>query len=55
VWNGLFNGLVTLPIYIYSSVRPGGSPEIHTLSTLVLLVTVILVILAERLSRFRTD
>ena len=44
---------VTLPIYIYSSVRRGVSPEIHALSTLVLLATVVLVIAAERLSRFR--
>jgi len=40
---------VTLPIYIYSSIRRGISPEIHALSTLVLLATVALVILAERL------
>jgi len=46
---------VTLPIYIYSSVRRGVSPEIHALSTLVLLVTVILVLVAERFSRFRSN
>lgn len=46
---------VTLPIYIYSSIRRGVSPEIHALSTLVLLVTVILVVAAERLSRFRSN
>jgi spermidine/putrescine transport system permease protein len=46
---------VTLPIYIYSSVRRGISPEIHALSTLVLVVTVILVLIAERLSRFRAE
>ncbi len=46
---------VTLPIYIYSSVRRGVSPEIHALSTIVLLVTVILVIIAERLSRGRAQ
>ncbi len=46
---------VTLPIYIYSSVRRGVSPEIHALSTLVLLATVALVLLAERLSRFRSN
>jgi len=44
---------VTLPIYIYSSVRRGVSPEIHALSTLVLLATVLLVLLAERLSRLQ--
>jgi len=46
---------VTLPIYIYSSVRRGVSPEIHALSTLVLLVTVVLVVVAERFSRFRSN
>jgi spermidine/putrescine transport system permease protein len=40
---------VTLPIYIYSSIRRGLSPEIHALSTLMLLATVALVIAAERL------
>lgn len=44
---------VTLPIYIYSSIRRGVSPEIHALSTIVLLATVVLVLAAERLSRFR--
>lgn len=42
---------VTLPIYIYSAIRKGVTPEIHALSTLVLLVTVLLVIILERLSR----
>ncbi|MDR2946878.1 MAG: ABC transporter permease [Candidatus Adiutrix sp.] len=46
---------VTLPIYIYSSVRRGISPEIHALSTMVLLITVVLVVIAERLSRFRRE
>ena len=40
----------TLPIYIYSSVRRGVSPEIHALSTLILLLTVVLVIGLGRLS-----
>lgn len=42
---------VTLPIYIYSAIRKGVTPEIHALSTLALLVTVILVVILERLSR----
>lgn len=42
---------VTLPIFIYSSLKRGLTPEIHALSTLMLIITVILVILAERLSR----
>ena len=44
---------VTLPIYIYSSVRRGINPEIHALSTLVLLGTVLIVVIAERLSRYK--
>lgn len=41
----------TLPLYIYSAVRRGVTPQIHALSTLVVLITVILVVLAERISR----
>lgn len=44
---------VTLPIYIYSSVRRGLSPEIYALSTLVTLATVLLVLALERFTRFR--
>ena len=42
----------TLPIYIYASVRRGISPEIHALSTLIVLFTVFLVIGLEALTRF---
>jgi spermidine/putrescine transport system permease protein len=42
---------VTLPIYIYASLKRGMTPEIHALSTVLLLVTVVLVILLERLTR----
>ncbi|MDR2455920.1 MAG: ABC transporter permease [Deltaproteobacteria bacterium] len=42
---------VTLPIFIYASIKRGLTPEIHALSTLMLLFTVVLVIIAERLSR----
>lgn len=42
---------VTLPLFIYASVRRGVTPEIHALSTLALVVTVVLVMLTERLSR----
>ncbi len=45
----------TLPIFIYASVRRGLSPEIHALSTLMMLATVILVLGFERLGRFRRD
>lgn len=41
----------TLPLYIYSAVRRGVTPQIHALSTLVVLITVVLVVLAERISR----
>ena len=41
----------TLPIYIFGAVRRGVTPEIHALSTLVILITVVLVIGTERLTR----
>jgi spermidine/putrescine transport system permease protein len=40
----------TLPIFIYSSLRRGVTPEIHALSTLVFLATVLLVLGLERLT-----
>jgi spermidine/putrescine transport system permease protein len=43
----------TLPLYIYSAVRRGVTPQIHALSTIVVLLTVILVVAAERVSRTR--
>lgn len=42
---------VTLPLYIFAAVRRGVTPQIHALSTLVLLLTVILVVGVERFSR----
>ncbi|MDR1111174.1 MAG: ABC transporter permease [Deltaproteobacteria bacterium] len=42
---------VTLPIYIYASIKRGLSPEIHALSTLMLVLTTIPIIIAERLTR----
>jgi spermidine/putrescine transport system permease protein len=42
---------VTLPIFIYASLKRGLTPEIHALSTVMLLCTVVLVVLAERLTR----
>jgi spermidine/putrescine transport system permease protein len=41
----------TLPLYIFAAVRRGVTPEIHALSTLIMLITVVLVILAERFTR----
>ncbi|HOA74786.1 MAG TPA: ABC transporter permease [Phycisphaerae bacterium] len=40
----------TLPILIYGSLRRGLSPEIHALSTLIFLVTVLLVLGLERMT-----
>lgn len=40
----------TLPIFIYASIRRGVTPEIHALSTLVFLATVLLVFGLERLT-----
>lgn len=45
----------TLPLFIYASVRRGVTPEIHALSTLIFLATVILVLVAERLSRRKSQ
>ncbi len=42
---------VTLPLYIYGSLRRGITPEIHALSTIVFLVTVALVLALQLLSR----
>jgi len=42
---------VTLPLYIYGSLRRGITPEIHALSTVVFLATVALVFLAQLFSR----
>lgn len=43
----------TLPIYIFTSVRRGVTPEIHALSTLIFLATVLLVLLAGRIGQRR--
>ena len=40
----------TLPIFIYASLRRGLSPELHALSTLIVLVTVLLVLALQRLT-----
>lgn len=42
---------VTLPLYIYGSLRRGITPEIHALSTVVFLVTVALVCAVQILTR----
>jgi spermidine/putrescine transport system permease protein len=37
----------TLPLYIYAMVKRGISPEINALSTLLMLATIVLVVLAQ--------
>ncbi len=41
----------TLPLFIYAAVRRGVTPQIHALSTLIMLVTVVLVVTTERITR----
>ena len=45
----------TLPLYIFGAVRRGVTPEIHALSTLIMLTTVVLIIISERLSRKKLE
>jgi spermidine/putrescine transport system permease protein len=42
---------VTLPLFIFAAVRRGVTPQIHALSTLVVLITVILIVGMERFTR----
>lgn len=46
-------GSATLPLKIYSMVKTGVTPEINAISTILLLVTVILVFVSDRLGRGR--
>jgi spermidine/putrescine transport system permease protein len=47
------SGSTTLPLYIYSAVRLGVTPEVHALSTLLLGFTLLALLLAQRLWRRR--
>lgn len=42
---------VTLPLFIFAAVRRGVTPQIHALSTLVVLITVVLIVGMERFTR----
>lgn len=42
-------GATTLPIYIFSSVKRGVTPEIHALSTLMILATTLALIVVQRM------
>ncbi len=44
-------GSTTLPVYIYSSVKRGVTPEIHALSTLLMAVSVVATVVAMMLQR----
>lgn len=44
-------GATTLPLQIYSMIKVGVTPEINAVSSLLLLVTVILIVLAQRLQQ----
>ena len=44
-------GSTTLPVYIYSSVKRGVTPEIHALSTLLMAVSVVATVMAMMLQR----
>jgi spermidine/putrescine transport system permease protein len=46
-------GSSTLPLYIYSSIRFGVTPEINAISTIVVVSTAVVVLLATRISARR--
>lgn len=46
-------GSATLPIYIYSAIKFGVTPEINAISTLVVAIVAIALFLAWRLGAFR--
>lgn len=43
----------TVPIFIQASVRRGVKPDVHALSTLIVVVTIVVVLVGERLTRRR--
>lgn len=48
-------GNTTLPLYIYSAIRFGVSPEINAISTIVVAATGLAILLAVRIGAFRGD
>ena len=46
-----YTGAQTLPIVVYTMVRKNIEPSINAISTVILVVTTILVIVADRLGR----
>jgi spermidine/putrescine transport system permease protein len=48
---GAGQGSTTLPMQIYAMIRFGVTPEINAMATIILLVSFVLVLLAQRLNR----
>ena len=48
-------GTTTLPLYIYSAIRFGVSPEINAISTIVVAVTAVAILIAWRVGAFRGE
>ena len=48
-------GSSTLPLYIYSKIRFGVTPEINAVSTIIVGVTAVAILIAWRLGAFRGD
>jgi spermidine/putrescine transport system permease protein len=47
-------GTTTLPLYIYSAIKFGVSPEINAISTIVVAITAVAILVAWRVGAFRT-
>lgn len=48
-------GNTTLPLYIYSAIKFGVSPEINAISTIVVAVTAVAILIAWRVGTFRGE
>ena len=46
-------GITTLPLYIYSAIKFGVTPEINAISTIIVAVTAVAILIAWRLGTFR--
>jgi spermidine/putrescine transport system permease protein len=47
-------GAMTLPVYIYSMVRKGITPEINAISSILLVISIVFVLMSYRLNRRKT-
>ena len=48
-------GTTTLPLYIYSAIKFGVSPEINAISTIVVAITALAILVAWRLGTFKGE